>query len=89
MEFGITLARIEERLISVDKRINGSIDDITTHIEHGGKWRLAICIALIGLVGVFLTRAVGWGKMEQQIKVNTDRIAKMENNQNGQVSEVW
>lgn len=72
------LARIEERLIAVDKRINGSIDAIEKHIEHGTKWRLAIIIALLGLVSMFTTRMIGWGHMEQQIQVNTVRLDRIE-----------
>ena len=72
------LGRIEERLIAVDKRINGSINAVEKHIEHGTKWRLGIVVALIGLVGLAVTRMIGWGNMENQIKVNTNRLDRIE-----------
>jgi len=54
----ISQARLEERQIAIDKRINGSIDDIQTHISHGNKWRIAVVstfviIVLNALVGVY------------------------------------
>jgi len=72
------LARIEERLVAMDKRINGSIDSVEKHIDQGTKWRLAIVIAFIGLTGVFVSSVSSWGKAENQIKVNTNRLAVIE-----------
>jgi hypothetical protein len=73
-----TVARIEERLIAVDKRINGSIDSIEKHIEHGSKWRLTIATIGIGLLVTIFTRFWGWAKFEKQIEINTGRLDKIE-----------
>jgi len=78
LEFSNTLVRIEERQIAIDRRINGSIDAVEKHIEHGTKWRLAIVVAFIGLVGVFLGSIKGLGKAEKQIEVNTGRLDRLE-----------
>ncbi len=71
LEFSNTLCRIEERLIAVDKRINGSIESIGKHIDQGTKWRLSIIVAVaLGLVA--------WGESKRQINVNTDRLTRTE-----------
>ncbi len=72
------LARIEERLIAVDRRVNGSLDAVAKHIDQGTKWRLAIVIAFIGLTGVFVSGVSSWGKAEKQIEINTERLAVIE-----------
>ncbi len=72
------LTRIEERLIAVDRRVNGSLDIVAKHIDQGTKWRLAIVIAFIGLTGVFVSSVSSWGKAEKQIEVNTERLAVIE-----------
>ena len=79
---------IKEKIIGVDNRINGSIDDIKKHIEHGQAWRFAI-------VGVFMTIVIQigtfvylWGGMTEIVKKNTDQIwnkivpQEMENTRN-------
>ena len=77
-ELSSTLARVEERLIAVDKRINGSIESIEKHIEHGGKWRLSI----IGVAVTLVLAVIGWvyayGQIAKQVEVNTDKWAKHE-----------
>ena len=80
-ELVTTLARIEERLIAVDKRINGSIDDIKHHIENSRSRNLAIIVAFIS---VFAT--VFWqygdakqetGSIKKQVEINTQRWDKL------------
>ena len=49
----VSQARLEERQVAIDKRINGSIDDIQTHIGHGGKWQMAVAgVAIILLINI-------------------------------------
>jgi len=78
IEFSNTLARVEERLIAVDKRINGSIKEIETHIEHGGKWRASI----IGVGASVILATIGWvfayGQIAKQVQINTDKWTKAE-----------
>ncbi len=72
------LARIEERLIAVDRRVNGSIDAVEKHIEHGVRWRLGIVCALVGLVGLFVNGLVEGGRKDKQIEINTERLSIIE-----------
>ena len=80
IDFSNSLCRIEERLINVDKRINGSIGDVEKHIEQGTKWRLAIIIAVIGLIGMYTTRVENWARVNKQQEVNCNRLDKLEDN---------
>jgi len=76
--FATSLARIEERLISVDKRINGSIDDITKHIEHGSKWRLAICGLVLGFIIFIYGIITSQAKTNQLVEINTEKWKVLE-----------
>ena len=71
------LARIEERLISVDKRINGSIDEIKTHIEHGTRWRLAIAGVAFSLLLSIVSGVFAYGKLCGLVEDNTQEIARL------------
>lgn len=81
IEIVSTLARIEERLIAVDKRINGSIDDIKHHIENSRSRNLAIVLTFISaFLTIFFTYGNAkqeYGKLEQQVEVNTGRWEKV------------
>jgi hypothetical protein len=76
--FSNTLARVEERLIAIDKRINGSIEDIEKHIEHGGKWRASIIGVGSGLVLAVIGWVFAYGQIAKQVEVNTEKWAKAE-----------
>jgi hypothetical protein len=83
INFAENIAQIKEKVFSIDKRINGSIDDITKHIEHGQAWRIAIVgnfvtiFVLVAVqVGIFLFL---WGQLTHQVMINTDRITQVEN----------
>ena len=83
-----TLARMEERQIAinerlerVDKRINGSIDDIKHHIENSRGRNIAIVLAFIS---IFAT--IFWnygdakqetGSLKKQVEINTGRWDKL------------
>ena len=73
----IDVAVIMEKIIAVDKRINGSIDDFEQHISHGSKWRIAITVAALGLIGACLTAAVSYGEMKHAIKDNSAEIGEL------------
>ena len=73
----IDTAVIKEKIIAVDKRINGSIDDFERHISHGVKWRIAITVVAIGLVASCLVGAVSYGEMRQSIKNNVEEIKEL------------
>ena len=81
IELVTTLARIEERLIAVDKRINGSINDIQHHIENSRSRNLAIVLTFISaFLTIFFTYGntkQEYGKLEQQVDVNTGRWEKV------------
>lgn len=69
------LARIEERLIAVDKRINGSIKDIENHIDHGHKWRLtivAVAVTMLLNIGAGLYQ---YGKLCEKVEGHSRQIA--------------
>lgn len=71
------LARIEEKIIAVDKRINGSIEEIEKHIEHGRSWRVAI----IGVAGMVIIQsflfASMWGKLCNMVDRNSSLLDKI------------
>ena len=77
----LILARIEERLIAVDKRINGSIDAIQEHIQHGTKWRLAIVVVALGLITFAVNRIEAQAKTNQLVEINTQRWERYLSNQ--------
>jgi hypothetical protein len=70
----IAIARVEEKVVAIDKRINGSIDDIKKHIEHGQAWRIAIVGVSVGLVLQTIALAFMWGKLVNTVEFNTRRL---------------
>lgn len=71
IEFSNTLCRIEERLITVDKRINGTIDAVEKHIENSRPRNIAIAgVALTIFIWLF-NIALDLGANKKQIEINT------------------
>lgn len=68
------LARIEERLIAVDKRINGSIHDIEKHIDHGHKWRLTIVVVAVTMLLNIGAGLYQYGKLCGKVEGHTKQI---------------
>ncbi len=64
--FGL-VSRIDERTISIDKRINGSIDDIEKHIERGTSWRIGILGVAVGLIIQVIAFAYMYGQICQKV----------------------
>ena len=76
------VVRVEEKVNSINSRINGSIEDIQNHIEHGVAWRIAIVgnaimiVVTVALqIGVFLYL---WGQLTKQVEINGSRIECLE-----------
>lgn len=66
----VTKVKVE----AIDKRINGSIDDIHDHIKSGQGWRMGI----MGLAGMLLIQilvfASMWGKLTNIVETNTRQV---------------
>jgi hypothetical protein len=67
------IAVIKSTVLSLDKRINGSIDTIEKHIENSRGRNIAIGSALVSIVIFLFTLAYQWGISNKQIQVNTER----------------
>ena len=64
------LARIEERQIAIDKRINGSIDDIHDHIKAGDRWRAIIIGIAVSVVIQIVAFSYIYGNLSKTVCVN-------------------
>lgn len=69
------VAVIKTTVLALDKRINGSIGAVEKHIENSRSRNLMIILAFVGLIFGFLK---GIGGAENQIKVNTGRLDRLE-----------
>ena len=72
------IATIKQKVIAIDTRINGSIDQIEKHIEHGDKWRMTIAGVAVTLILVIVGGLMKFTRDEKQIEVNTVRVDKLE-----------
>jgi len=77
LEFSNTLARIEERLIAVDRRINGTMDEIKHHIENSRPRNIALIGALLTIVIFLINFSYGLGQTKKQIEINTVKLEKI------------
>jgi len=83
LEMVKSVAIIETTIVSLDKRINGSLTSIEKHMEQGGQWRIAIIgvsVTLLIQLGGFIIFASKQGK---QIEVNTKRLDTAEETMKG------
>jgi hypothetical protein len=65
--------RTEERIISMDKRINGTVDEVKTHIENSRPRNIAIAgVALTIFIWLF-NIAIDLGANKKMIEINTQR----------------
>lgn len=64
------LARIEERQVAIDNRINGSIDDIRSHISAGARWRSAIIAIVCAIVLQVVGFSYMYGNLCKTVSVN-------------------
>jgi hypothetical protein len=68
------MIRVEERQIAMDKRINGTVDDIKSHINNSRPRNIAIIgVAVTIFIWVF-NIAVEAGATRKQVEVNTKII---------------
>ena len=73
------LARMEERQIAIDRRINGSIDDIKLHISNGQKWRGTILSVCVMVVIQFIGFAYMYGGLSKTVSVNEKSVLRILN----------
>lgn len=72
------MIRVEERQIAMDKRINGTVEDIKTHINNSRPRNIAL-IGLAITVFIFIfNMAISLGENHRQIEVNTGRLKVIE-----------
>jgi hypothetical protein len=73
----IDLARTEERIIALDKRINGSIGTFYDHVKQGKTWRMAVAGIALTIVLEFIGFAFVFGTLFETVRVN-ERIIQRE-----------
>ena len=73
------IAVIKTTVVVMDKRINGSIEDIEKHMERGTSWRIAIAGTIVGLIIQIVFFAYLFGNINRQVCVNTERLDRIEN----------
>lgn len=78
LEFSNTLARVEERLIAVDRRINGSIKEVEKHIENSRPRNIAIIGVAVSIFVFLFNLAISLGENHKQIVINTARLERLE-----------
>ena len=74
MEIRERLVRIEERVININKRINGSVDDIRNHIEQGSRWRVVIASMVAMFLLSIISGIYAYGKLCSIVEDNTKEI---------------
>jgi hypothetical protein len=73
----VATARIEERVINIDKRINGSIDDIHDHIKHGQNWRMSIVGTIVGVLITVGSAIYYYGELKARVCDNEAEIVRL------------
>jgi hypothetical protein len=69
---------IKEKVLNLDKRINGSIDAIERHIRDGHAWRAGIIGVAVMMIIQSLILASMWGRICRTVEVNSERINELE-----------
>lgn len=59
---------------NLDRRINGSMDSVARHIENGGKWRIAIFSAIVGLLITIGAGIFAYGVLVNKVDENRKDI---------------
>ena len=72
------LHKIDKTTGELSIRINGSVDNISKHIEHGQAWRIAIASVAIGVIIESLILASMWGQLVNIVETNTGRLVIIE-----------
>jgi hypothetical protein len=68
-----TMIRVEERIIAMDKRVNGTVDEIKIHIENSRPRNIAIAGVAISIFVWLFNIAIEMGANKKQIEINTQR----------------
>ena len=77
-KFEQDIGYIKAKIESIDKRINGSIDDIHDHIKSGHRWRITIMVMIVTIVLEVVAFAKVWGSVETKCARNEKDIAKIQ-----------
>jgi hypothetical protein len=71
------ISSIKSTVQALDRRINGSIDDIKTHIGHGTKWRLSIVGVGASLL-IFMGTVVHWsGRICEKVEHHDKQLRSL------------
>jgi hypothetical protein len=77
-ELHTSVAVNTEATKNLDKRINGALDGIAKHIDHGERWRASI-IAIIATLLINIATSIWWASaLGKVVEINTARITKLE-----------
>ena len=74
-DWGALKATVE----NLDKRINGSLEAITKHMDDGDGWRKAIVGIVFCIFIQIGTFAYLWGGVTKQVEINTGILKHQEN----------
>lgn len=61
---------------NLDRRINGSLNAISKHMDDGVVWRVAIIGLILSVVMQVVAFAYLWGGLSKQVQINTVRWEK-------------
>lgn len=70
------IARVEERVIALDKRINGSYDMFLDHVKQGKMWRGVVVGISVTLIVNIIGFAYLFGTLSKTVCMNERIIAK-------------
>ena len=73
------VAAIKQRVVALDDRVNGSIDDIHNHIKSGQGWRTTIMVIAFSFVVHLISFSYLYGRTSRIVeenKVNIERLQK-------------
>jgi hypothetical protein len=68
-----TSIRTEERVIALDKRVNGTVGDVKTHISNSRPRNIAIIGVGVTIFVWMFSLAVEMGAHKKQVEINTQR----------------
>lgn len=72
------IAIVKTTVLNLDKRINGTIDDVKTHINNSRPRNIAIIGVAITIFIFLFNMAVSLGENHRQIQINTEIIKEMQ-----------
>jgi hypothetical protein len=61
--------KISEAVIRMEEKLDAAIITTTSYITTGLRWRIAVVVACIGLVGTIVAGVVRFGVMEYKVTV--------------------